>query len=134
MAWIVSARSVLEPRFLASVSFKCSRNVLGVVVLWKGYFLSSFSSFSFFSSSILSRKSVGTSRLLRAMSWRKALFFESSLLDFFSLSFTSPAFFAPLLAVFFVSVAAFFASVTLFCSKLDFLGSFLGSSLLGFLT
>ena len=38
MAWMVSARSVLDPIFLARVSFRCSRKVLGVVVRLNGYF------------------------------------------------------------------------------------------------
>merc|ERR1719266_2223444 len=88
--WMVSARSVLEPRFLASVSLRCSLSVFGVVVLLKGYFLLRLLLLLlFFSSSILSRKSVGTSRDLLAMSCRNWLFLESSD-DFLSLIFTSP--------------------------------------------
>jgi hypothetical protein len=75
MDWMVSARSVLEPRFLASVSFNCSLSVLGVVVRWKGYFLASetLPLSSCFGEEIVFRKLVGTSSDLLAMSSRNPL-------------------------------------------------------------
>ena len=63
---------VLPPRFLVSVSFKCSLKLFGVVVLLKGYFLAICCPvvcllFSFFSSLMVSKKSAGTSIDLRAI-------------------------------------------------------------------